>query len=85
MDLQLWAVAIVVPLCAAHAAWALSGASARRFVAARLVRLPVPRWWRGRLQRHAAPAGGCGCDGCDHRAPTPASGAAVVRVHLRRR
>jgi hypothetical protein len=79
---QAWAVAIVVPLAAAHAAWVLIGPAARRRLMRWLAGAPLPRRWRQRLQHAPAGGGACGCDGCP-TGEAPASRTAVVTVHRR--
>jgi hypothetical protein len=81
---QTWAVAIVVPVCALHAAWRLAGAGARHRALAWLARTAWPKSWRRSwhqtLQRAEGESGGCGCAGCDRAHPaSPPS--AVVLVH----
>lgn len=70
MGVQGLVVAVLVPACAAYAAWALMPAAARRALARQLLRLVGPA---GRvaavLERAAKPDAACGCSGCDRAAP----------------
>jgi len=86
MTLQGVAVTLIVLLCALHAAWRLSGAAARRRVAAWLARAPMPAAWVQRLRR-GDDKSACGCDGCDRAAPVaPNASPTTVRVvRLQRR
>jgi hypothetical protein len=75
-------VGLIVTGCAVYAAWALMPAAWRRDLAGRLANLPLPGALRGRFQRLARSAPGCGCDGCDAGAPagsTKPSGAQPIR------
>ena len=67
--LQMAVVLLLVPACAAYAAWKLIPSAARRSLASAALRWPAwPQTWRARVERAAQPStGACGCDGCDHR------------------
>ncbi len=86
--MQTLIVTLIVAACSVYAAWTLMPAAARRTVAIRLLKLPLPRLLAARMQRAATAASGCGCDGCD-RAPLKSQAAApkpqVVTFHPRPR
>ena len=87
MTLQEIAVALIVPLCALYAAWRLTGAAARRRIAAWLARRSMPAAWRQRLLKADSDASDCGCDGCarpEGARPEPATHS-IVRLHRRSR
>lgn len=69
MALQSVSVFILVAWCFAYALWTLMPQTARRSLASRLLRWPLPRELRTIVQRSAARSGGCHCDGCDRAAP----------------
>ena len=79
---------LIVAACSVYATWSLMPAAARRSVATRLLKLPLPRPLAARMQRAATAASGCGCDGCDH-APAKSQAAPtkpqVVTFHPRPR
>jgi len=84
---QYLAVAVIVLACTVYASWTLMPAALRRRSAAALAGLPWPgpaaRW----LARKAAPADGCGCDGCDRSplAVAKVSPGAPVAITFHRR
>lgn len=82
MDLQATIVAILVPGCAAYAAWRLAPSGLKRRAARRLLGMPLPAPLARALQRAANSGGGCGCDGCDAAPAKPA--VAPVTPHRRR-
>ena len=88
--MQILIVTLIVAACSVYAVWTLMPAAARRTVAIRLLKLPLPlpRLLAARMQRAATAASGCGCDGCD-RAPLKSQAAApkpqVVTFHPRPR
>lgn len=82
MDLQHAAVTLLVPACAAYAAWKLAPAALKRGAARRLLGRPLPAPLARAVQRAARADGGCGCDGCDAGTPKPAT--APVTIHRRR-
>jgi len=55
----------IVLACSVYALWTLMPSAWRRFLAARLVRLPLGSTLHATFQRAAAPASGCDCSGCD--------------------
>jgi hypothetical protein len=79
MHAQALIVALLVLLCAGYALWTLMPAAARRAVATRLLRWPLPAGLARVLARALGRSGGCACDGCgSNRA---AKEPAVVRLH----
>ena len=84
MLIQTLIVAALVLGCALYATWTLMPAAARRGLAQRLLRMPLPAAVAARLRRHATSSGGCACDGCDHAAPPrEASQPQPIRLHRR--
>jgi hypothetical protein len=78
---QYFLVALLVLACAAYATWTLMPATLRRRGAAALAPLPWPRAAARWLAGQAAPAAGCGCDGCDRSAlavPKTSAGAPIT-------
>jgi hypothetical protein len=78
---QYLVVALLVLACAAYATWTLMPAALRRRSAAALAPLPWPHAAARWLAAQAAPATGCGCDGCDRStlaAPKAATGATIT-------
>jgi len=55
----------VVLACSVYALWVLMPTAARRFLARRLVQLPLGATWKARLQQAATASSGCDCSGCD--------------------
>ena len=80
-------VAVIVGGCTVFALWSLMPAAARRAVANRALRLPLPSTLAARLRRAAQPANGCGCDGCDRAAPQAVASATTkpLTFHPRQR
>ena len=77
-------VALIVGACTVCALWSLLPAAARRFLAIRALRLPLPPLLAAPLRRAAQVAHGCGCDGCDRAASKPvASATQRVTFHPR--
>jgi hypothetical protein len=67
--LQVWIVAMLVPLCTAYAACKLMPSAARQLLVHALLRLPyLPRQLEAAMRRAAYAASGCSCDGCGHAA-----------------
>ena len=84
MRAQTVVVAFIVLACALHAAWLLMPAAARRYVAARILRLALPERLARPFRRALGSAGGCGgCERCDDAAPQPRA-PRVVTLHRRR-
>jgi hypothetical protein len=78
---QTWIVAPVVVVSFAYAGWTLAPASARRWGARQLLRLPLPAALRQWAQLRALAASGCGCNGCDQKPASHATpGAAQPTV-----
>jgi hypothetical protein len=74
MDAQSFIVALIVTGCSAYAAWSLMPAAARRAVAVRVLRLPLPAWLAKPFAKAITPASGCGgCDNCGDSAAKPAA------------
>jgi hypothetical protein len=84
---QYLVVALIVVGCAVSAGWTLMPAALRRRSATALAALPWPRAAAGWLDRQAAPAAGCGCDGCDRStlAVPKASAGAPTPITFHRR
>lgn len=55
----------VVLACSVYALWVLMPTAARRFLARRLLQLPLGAAWTARLQQAANASPGCDCSGCD--------------------
>lgn len=55
----------VVLACSVYALWVLMPTTARRFLARRLVQLPLGAAWVARFQQAATASSGCDCSGCD--------------------
>lgn len=73
MGAQLLIVSLLVGCSCAYVVWTLLPRAARRGLANRLLRWPLPRALADKLRQVArAAAGGCHCSGCDR---TPAAGA----------
>lgn len=84
MTVQHLIVFAVVLVCSAYALWTLMPAAARRFMAQRLLRLPLAPSWKTGLQRVASARSGCDCSGCDkvvdlQRKPL----SQVIRFHVK--
>lgn len=82
MSAQHLTVFFVVLACSLYALWVLMPSAARRFLASRLVRLPLGAPLRSVFQRAASRSGGCDCSGCDkvvdkHAKAQPK----VIRIH----
>jgi hypothetical protein len=77
------AVGLVVLGCTLYAVWALLPRMLRRAVAQRAAKWPWPQPLAIRLQRAAQASSGCGCDGCDGKAPgaLPAGGTQTIKIH----
>ncbi len=65
MTAQLVTVFLLVSSCGLYALWVLMPAVARRFVAQRLLRLPIGHALKTPLVRAASSSSGCDCSGCD--------------------
>ena len=68
MTLQIIVVALIVAGCSTYAAWTLMPAASRRWLAMRLLDLPLPDRIAATLRKHATASSGCACDGCDQGA-----------------
>ena len=66
MTLQIIVVALIVAACTSYAAWTLMPAALRRWLAMRLLALPLPERFASTMRKHATASSGCACDGCDH-------------------
>ncbi len=62
-------VFLVVSSCFVYALWTLMPQTARRSLAVRLLRWPLPGLLRAVVQRGARSCGACRCHGCDRAAP----------------
>ena len=65
MDAQNLVVFCVVLACSVYALWVLMPSAVRRWLAVRLVRLPLGAALYAVFQRAAKPTTGCDCSGCD--------------------
>lgn len=74
---QAWIVEPVVVVSFVYAGWSLAPATARRWVAWQLLRLPLPAALRQWAQRRALAASGCGCNGCDQKPASHATAGAA--------
>lgn len=83
MHTQSLIVALLVLLCAGYALWTLMPAAARRALAARLLRWPLPSLLARPLEKARRGFGGCACDGCEAN-PT-AKSATTITLHRRPR
>ncbi|MFZ3128718.1 MAG: hypothetical protein WA136_11960 [Rhodoferax sp.] len=86
MATQSLIVLLLVLGCSLYALWTLMPAVARRFLAQRLLRLPLPAAWATIFLRAVKQPSGCDCSGCDkvvdlQRQP----GTQVVRFHPQRK
>ncbi len=66
-------VFVVVACCFGYAAWTLLPPIARRELAKRLLRLPLPGPLRSKLEMAARDSAGCHCSGCDRAVVQPES------------
>ncbi len=73
---------IVVASCFAYAAWSLMPQVARRWLASRLLQLPLPQGLRPALEKAVSASAGCHCSGCDKAQPKvgPVAGGARASV-----
>lgn len=86
MTAQHFIAILIVLNCSVYAAWVLMPAVARRFLATRLMRFPVPNAWLAMLQRTANPSSGCNCSGCDKAVDLqPKPKTQVIRFHPQRK
>jgi hypothetical protein len=86
MTAQPFIVILIVLACSVYAGWVLMPAAARRFLATRLLRLPVPNAWLALLQRTANQSSGCDCSGCDKaEGLQPKPETQVIRFHPQRK
>ncbi len=83
MALQQLVVMVLVLACGTYAAWTLMPAGARRSIAARLLKWPLPARLQQPLLKAMKPASACGgCDSCgDEKATAPSGGAKPIRIH----
>jgi hypothetical protein len=65
MTTQLVVVFLLVSACSLYAVWVLMPTVLRRFVARRLLRLPLGQSLKAPLVRAATASSGCDCSGCD--------------------
>ncbi|HEY0858432.1 MAG TPA: DUF6587 family protein [Albitalea sp.] len=74
-------VALIVLACGVYATWTLMPQAARRALAARMLKLPLPPRLARPFVKASTPAGGCGaCGGCSDTPPPPPS-EKVIHVH----
>ena len=86
MATQSLIVLLLVLGCSVYALWTLMPAVARRFLAQRLLRLPLPAAWKPVFLRAVKQPSGCDCSGCDkvvdlQRPPATQ----VIRFHPQRK
>ena len=82
MDAQSFVVALIVMGCSAYAAWSLMPAAARRAIAARVLRLSLPKLLARPFAKALKPPSACGgCDNCGDEAVKPA--VQTVKFHRR--
>jgi hypothetical protein len=75
-------VGVLVLACSAYAAWALMPASARRALAQRVLRWPLPAAMQRPFQKAMKPAGACGgCDNCGDEKPAARPAVQPIRFH----
>ena len=82
---QLLIVFLLVSACSLYAAWVVMPSVARRFVARRLLRLPLGQTLKAPLSRAASASSGCDCSGCDKvvDAKREAPATQPIRFHAR--
>lgn len=86
MTVQYFIVILIVLACSAYAGWVLMPAVARRFLASRLLRFPVPNAWLAMLHQTASQSSGCDCSGCDKAVDHPPKPETqVIRFHPQRK
>ncbi len=73
MTVQIIVVALIVAACTSYAAWTLMPATLRRWLAIRLLGLPLPDRIVSALRKGATVSSGCACDGCDQGAAKKAA------------
>lgn len=74
----------IVLACSVYALWMLMPAAARRFMAQRLLRLPLGSPLKTLLQRAASAPSGCDCSGCDKVVDLQRKQASqVIRFHVK--
>ena len=84
MNTQLLVVVLLVSGSSIYALWTLIPAAARRFVAQRLLNLPLGRRLKNPLLRAASVSSGCDCSGCDKVVDIKRKGEAQpIRFHAR--
>ena len=84
MNAQLLIVILTVSFCSLYAVWVLMPAVARRYVARRLIRLPLGQTLKAPLVRAAVASPGCDCSGCDKVVDVKNKGdAQPLRFHAR--
>jgi hypothetical protein len=83
MTAQAFIVALIVLACSVYVAWTLMPAAARRAIATRMLRLPLPAWLAKPFRKASLPASACGgCDNCgDTTAPPDAT--KTIKFHPR--
>ena len=84
MTLQIIVVALIVSACMTYAVWTLMPAASRRWLAMRVLDLPLPNRVAATMRKHATASSGCACDGCDQGAAKKAP-SAVQTIRFRRR
>lgn len=86
MATQSLIVVLLVLGCSLYALWTLMPVVARRFIAQRMLRLPLPAAWTAVFRRAVKQPSGCDCSGCDKVVDLQAQPAPqVIRFHPQRR
>jgi len=87
MAMQQLVVMVVVLACGTYAAWTLMPAGARRAIASRMLKWPLPARLQQPLLKALKPAGACGgCDSCgDEKAASTSNGVKPIRIHRMQR
>ena len=86
MATQSLIVLVLVLGCSLYTLWTLMPAVVRRFIAQRLLQLPLPAAWAAVFQRAVKQPSGCDCSGCDKVVDLQAKPATqVVHFHPQRK
>ena len=80
MNFQTLAVAVLVAVSFAYAAWTLMPQALRAVCAKQLLRLPLPVGLRARLLAASTASAGGGCSGCDKAPPAVTGGTLTAKA-----